>query len=579
MLRSVNAGAFFRSGIYIDAVMEYRKNTVRILAIAITLASIGLIAVQVRLLMNTAELKRSVFDQTVRTALTQAAQAIDHLDMTARVFMVSDSISAPGETVGTWVPQRMDSTMQVSVLSTDSGTITTKLTRGILAYSVDRPLSMSVEAFDDRGRLDTVLIKEQMIESGGSIRLPGEGKRGRISFLRLRTQDGTATFNMKEGSPRSTVSVESADTAGREYMVRKVVESFDAVGDRSFTKIEATTLDSIVSETFLQHAIDIPHIAAVLAGDSVVVGRDSTAIEALHASPYKVPIGPRIPFRQNEVLAVVFPSAASYVLTQMRTDLVLSLGLVGVIIWAFVYSLRTLVRQRQFAGRLTDFINNMTHEFKTPVSTIGLASEALDRADVVRSAKKVRTYNDVIRDENLRMRGQIDRILQMATLEEGEVDFRKEAVQMHTLLQRAVDATRVQVTAHDGTISTAFDAAAQIVTGDALHLEGVVHNVLENAVKYSPERPSISVTTLNDAGMLIVRVTDTGVGVASEHLPNVFDKFFRVPTGNIHDVKGFGLGLSYVKLVVEKHGGKVTMKSSPGRGTTIEIRLPVSHET
>jgi two-component system phosphate regulon sensor histidine kinase PhoR len=248
--------------------------------------------------------------------------------------------------------------------------------------------------------------------------------------------------------------------------------------------------------------------------------------------------------------------------------------MVGAIIFCFGYTIRTILRQKEFAVRLTDFINTMTHEFKTPISTIALANEAMIRPEVVRSNTKLRRYNKVIGDENRRMRNQVEKILQMATLEEGEHEFNKVRLDLHEIIQNAVDNIEVQIEARKGNVKVVLNAQQSIVQGDAVHIENVIYNLLDNANKYSANKPNISVSTLNVGGSLVVVVADRGLGIAREHIDKVFDKYYRVPTGNLHDVKGFGLGLSYVKLILEAHGGRVAIKSEPGKGTMVELRFP-----
>ncbi len=254
-------------------------------------------------------------------------------------------------------------------------------------------------------------------------------------------------------------------------------------------------------------------------------------------------------------------------------ELVLNLLFVLIIGASFSYAIRTLRKQREFAGRLTDFINNMTHEFKTPLSTIALSTEALARPDVAAERSKVEMYGAIIADEQKRMKSQVDRILEMAALEEGEFEFRYEPLDLHEIASRAAANSSLRVKEKGGTVAIDLRAAAHTVRGDAVHIENVVSSVLDNAEKYSPEAPVVRVSTYNADGWIVLSVADRGIGIAAEHLPNIFEKYYRVPTNNLHDVKGFGIGLSYVRLVMERHGGSVRASSVPGAGTTIELKF------
>jgi len=220
----------------------------------------------------------------------------------------------------------------------------------------------------------------------------------------------------------------------------------------------------------------------------------------------------------------------------------------------------------------------MTHEFKTPISTISLAAEAILRRDVISDNEKVTQYSKMILDENKRMRRQAEKILQMAALEESDLSLKAIDVNLHDVINEAVDGISLAVKKRGGTISCTLNAEKDIVRGDRVHLSGIVHNLLDNANKYSPEKPEISIFTSNADGGIYIRVVDNGVGINEEDLKMVFSKYYRVSSGNIHDVKGFGLGLSYVKLMVEAHGGSITMKSKYGEGTRVEVFLPLERD-
>jgi two-component system phosphate regulon sensor histidine kinase PhoR len=274
-------------------------------------------------------------------------------------------------------------------------------------------------------------------------------------------------------------------------------------------------------------------------------------------------------------LWIRFPTYNRYLMKELLPPLGASLVLVAAIVFCFWFTIRVIIRQKEFAGRLTDFINNMTHEFKTPISTIALASEAIAQQGSARSISKTSKYNSVIADENKRMKHQVDKILQMATLEEGKGEFNRSQLDAHEVIERAVENFALQIAARGGSMTIELNAAQNWMLADPVHFENVIHNVLENAVKYSPSAPIITVRTNNDNGGLCIEVSDRGIGIATEHADKVFDKYYRVSTGNLHDVKGFGLGLSYVKLVVQAHGGNVSLVSTPGQGTTVSMNFPL----
>jgi two-component system phosphate regulon sensor histidine kinase PhoR len=255
--------------------------------------------------------------------------------------------------------------------------------------------------------------------------------------------------------------------------------------------------------------------------------------------------------------------------------LVLSLAGIVIIVVSFIYTLRVIVIQKRFYISIIDFINNMTHEFKTPISTIALASEAIAKPEVVKSKPKVLQYNALISDENNRMKQQVDKILQMAVLEEGKIELHIAEIDMHSVIQQTIKNISFHVKARNGKITTRLSAANAKISGDAVHLANIVNTLFDNAIKYSSTLPVITIETENIDSRFVLRIIDNGIGIGRDDLLRVFDKYFRVSTGNTHNVKGFGLGLSYVKLMVEAHHGTVELQSRLHHGTTVTIHLPV----
>ena len=223
----------------------------------------------------------------------------------------------------------------------------------------------------------------------------------------------------------------------------------------------------------------------------------------------------------------------------------------------------------------TDFINNMTHEFKTPIATISLATDSITSPMIINSPDKIKRFVDIIRQENRRMNSQVERVLQMALIDKKDFQINLEELNIHDVIQQAVDNFSLQIEKREGSIITHLDAERPIIEGDATHITSVIHNLLDNANKYSPEKPQVTVSTRNVPMGVEITVTDRGVGISKEARKNIFDKFYRVSTGNIHDVKGFGLGLSYVKAIITAHKGLIDVKSETGKGSSFILTLPM----
>jgi two-component system phosphate regulon sensor histidine kinase PhoR len=222
----------------------------------------------------------------------------------------------------------------------------------------------------------------------------------------------------------------------------------------------------------------------------------------------------------------------------------------------------------------TDFINNMTHEFKTPIATISLATDSISSPLIVNHPDKIKRFVDIIRQENRRMNSQVERVLQIAQLDKKDFQLRLADVNLHDLIRQAVDNFSLQIENREGTLTLDLQATRPVISGDATHLASVVHNLLDNANKYSPEKPDITIRTRNVPNGVAITVEDNGVGISKETRKHIFDKFYRVHTGNVHDVKGFGLGLSYVKAIVTAHKGFVDVHSELGKGSAFTLTFP-----
>ncbi|TYP98302.1 two-component system phosphate regulon sensor histidine kinase PhoR [Tenacibaculum adriaticum] len=274
-------------------------------------------------------------------------------------------------------------------------------------------------------------------------------------------------------------------------------------------------------------------------------------------------------------LHVSFPDERKSLLSGMMKILLLSLFFIGIIIAAFSTSLYQLVRQKKISEIKTDFINNMTHEFKTPIATINLALDAIKNPKIIHDEEKVKRYVQMIREENKRMHGQVENVLRISRLEKNQIDISKEAVDLHDVVEEAIEHIELLVSDKKGSVTTHFEAISIEVLGNQFHLTNVVVNILENAIKYSEGAPKIDVFTESTNKYFILKIKDEGIGMSKNAQKYVFDKFYREHKGNIHNVKGHGLGLAYVKEIIDNHNGTVFVESEKGKGSTFTIKLPL----
>lgn len=272
---------------------------------------------------------------------------------------------------------------------------------------------------------------------------------------------------------------------------------------------------------------------------------------------------------------VQFPFLQANLLSQMGIW-GFSSAVLLVVIFFFIYTLFVILRQRRLSEVQKDFINNMTHEFKTPISTIAISSEVLKDPEISKTPDRLLKYASVIQHESNRLKQQVERVLQMARLDERKIELNKESIDGNQLVKDAVYNFSLPLLDKNGNIEIKLNAAQSLFHGDKLHLTNVINNLIDNAIKYNNNPPQIVVRTYNNKATFCVEVEDNGIGIAPENQQRIFERFYRVPTGNVHDVKGFGLGLNYVKLILEAHKGTVTLTSTMGKGSTFKIILPTA---
>lgn len=277
---------------------------------------------------------------------------------------------------------------------------------------------------------------------------------------------------------------------------------------------------------------------------------------------------------KDNFLYIYFPEKNYHVVRQVWLPISSSLLFIGVIIFCFIYAIKVIIRQKALSDIKNDFINNMTHEFKTPLATVSLAVEALQDPELSSHDKFRARYLGIIKDENKRLVSQVENVLQAAALDKKDFNLKIEKVNLAELLESNVDQMSLQLENRDGKISFVNKLKDPVIEGDAFHITHIFNNLLDNANKYSPEKPIIKIEAKEDGDQVIVTIQDQGMGITKESQRKIFDKFYRVPTGNRHDVKGFGLGLSYVKTMLEAHKGDIHVQSELGKGSTFTINLP-----
>jgi two-component system phosphate regulon sensor histidine kinase PhoR len=319
-------------------------------------------------------------------------------------------------------------------------------------------------------------------------------------------------------------------------------------------------------KTKFEFAIYSNGIATKVKSDNFKYDKDAT---------YSIPIFTDNEGNEKYKLLVTFPHKKKFLLSELVSITILSIIFTLIIIIAYTSALNQLIRQRQISEIKTDFINNMTHEFKTPIATINLALDAIRNPKIIDDREKVFKYLEMIREENKRMHAQVENVLRISKLEKKELNIIKESTNVEEIINDAIEHVNLILEDRNGSVNLHFGALRKTVLLNDVHFTNVIVNILENAIKYSPDVPKIDIYTENIKDMVLIKIKDNGVGMSKIAQKRIFEKFYREHTGDIHNVKGHGLGLAYVKRIIEDHNGQVYVESEKGKGSTFIIKLPL----
>ena len=381
----------------------------------------------------------------------------------------------------------------------------------------------------------------------------------------------------------------------RTRLLREVMQDLVYTQRPIEERVNRFLLDSLLKKELVQNGITLPYEFAVRAqaGRNLLFSTADLNSGAWEQRAYKASLFPSEMLSGNNLLYVYFPDQQQYILRKMSVMFGSSGVLLLVILVCFYMAVSAILRQKKLSDIKNDFINNMTHEFKTPISTIALATDmarestlasataeafAAPGAPAAELPARLDRYLGIIQEENKRLGTHVEKVLQMALLDKGEVKFKQGEVNMHDVIAKVLNSLSVQIEQRNGEVELDFEATDELVKGDEVHLSNVLYNLVDNAIKYSPDELHLTVSTANEQGGIRISVADRGLGLSREQTQRIFDKFYRVPTGNLHNVKGFGLGLSYVKKMVTAHGGTIHVASQVGKGSVFNIWLPIVNE-
>ncbi len=386
------------------------------------------------------------------------------------------------------------------------------------------------------------------------------------------------TTFLLSNSPQISKASEKQLIEKRKYLNKVLQRMFSSTPDIS-KRVTPDEMESILKETLGDYDIDIDFEFMVTRWGNMFAYQTPGFHLMDISSVYKVKLYPDDITSQNNFLHIYFPNRRNYIIRSLGLMGIISGILTVLIVFTFAFTLYIIFRQKKLSEMKGDFVNNMTHELKTPISTISLASQMLGDKSIPNSSKNYNKISDIIFKESKRLGFQVEKVLQMAAIDKGKLSLKNKEVDFHEIIESVAGNFLLQVENKGGLLIPSLHAEQTWVSVDSVHMTNVISNLLDNAIKYTEKTPEIFIETKNKDGYILVSVRDNGIGISKSNQGRVFDKFYRVPTGNVHNVKGFGLGLNYVRKIIEAHKGEIFIESELGEGTIFTFSLPLINIT
>jgi len=395
-----------------------------------------------------------------------------------------------------------------------------------------------------------------------------------IQFKKLTNRKVTTKISPSLDGPNKRGRTKETYTRMRDFERSQFEEAFVNISAKTpiHKRVTANQIEELISEELNARGLSSKFEFAIYSNRLATKVR-SRKFELAPATTYSVPLFVNEDLGSNYLLYVNFSGKEKEVLNSILGMALLSLAFTAVIVLTYASALSQIFRQRQISQIKTDFINNMTHEFKTPIATIKLALDALKNPKVKNDEEFLTRYLGMIGEENKRMHAQVENVLRISKLEKNEIDLPKERIELHDIIEDAITHVSLIVESRGGYINTSFDADNSSILGNELHLTNVLVNMLDNAIKYTDGVPKIDVYTENVKNSIVLKIVDQGIGMSKAVQKRIFEKFYREHTGDIHNVKGHGLGLAYVKRILDDHDAQIYVESEKDKGSTFIINL------
>jgi two-component system phosphate regulon sensor histidine kinase PhoR len=377
-------------------------------------------------------------------------------------------------------------------------------------------------------------------------------------------------------------SIQNLQKASQSNVIANLADEYQKSNEPLDKRLNPFWIDSLLRFELHNKGIFLPfnYSVSTFNSDSLLYTNisyaDGDKANIIPANTYQVPIFTKEVINDPGRIKISFPQKNSLILEKMTASMATSGALLLVLIVCFGYTIFSILRQKKISEMKMDFINNMTHEFKTPVSTIMIASEALKDQEIIEDKSRVARLANIIFEENQRLGNHIERVLNIARIEKNEFKLDIKKLDVNEMVTTVLDSMSLKLQKYQVIANLNLDAQNPMIEADELHFSNVLYNLIDNAIKYSPNVPEITISTFNKNDEVVIRVADKGIGMNRDQQVKIFEQFYRIPTGNLHDVKGFGLGLSYVNTIVKKLNGSISVKSEKEKGSEFELKFHIS---
>ncbi|WP_162340883.1 sensor histidine kinase [Cyclobacterium salsum] len=566
------------------------KTSIKIIVFLMTLASLGLIGFQFYWVGNVLKINEERFEQNVFQALASTSERLEKgeasdilLSSLARDTLFQKALLEPIEPIQVQVRHRQVAvnrpSMVDSLFDQDLPQISSTF-RKLIASKEGEPKSfsqiekyfyMSPSVASTLFTPDELAILLQEKEKYLEFLSNNDNYISKRQYASNRQEFIIEEFNVSQNVAETIVQANM-----KIELVEVVIHQLLSQGNQHILgRLDTAMVRSEVRDQLINRNIDQPFELGIIDGNNRIVGIGEVAdLDFLKSQGIRAELFPSDLLGLENFLVIYFPTKENYLLQQVFLPLSSSLLFMVIIISCFVYAIKVIIRQKKISEIKNDFINNMTHEFKTPISTVSLAIEALQDPDLLNQESIRSRYLGIIKDENSRLGQQVEQVLQAAALDKKDFKLEMKSINLVDAVEEAKKHFELLVGKRGGSITTNYQVQSGFLEADAFHMNNILNNLLDNANKYSDHAPSIHVSVIEKQEGYSLAIRDAGIGMSKEAQKRIFDKFYRVPTGNIHDVKGFGLGLSYVKTMVEAHKGSIQVESEPGQGSIFTINLP-----